>query len=116
MGAGLRRHRGRGDTETALSPSEGGLSNLRRGWLVLTFRGQENNRARQWDGEKLNGEATLVIAMRPRGGYVCPDFPGCRLLHMVADVVRRYVAVIHDALSLPLSCIDLPTGGGCVNG
>src|SRR6266540_2109461 len=73
---------------------------LRCGWLFLAFRGQDPNRARQRDREQLHGKAALIIAIRPRGGYAGPGVPRFRLLHVVADVVRGRVAVVHEVLSL----------------
>src|SRR5437867_11377107 len=73
---------------------------LRRGWLLLALRRQEHNRARQRDSAQLYRKAALVIAIRPRGGHAGPGFPRFRLLHVVADVVRGRVAVVHEVLSL----------------
>src|SRR5215831_4285992 len=72
---------------------------LRCSCLLRACRRQEHNRARQWDRQERDGEATLVVGIRPCCGYAGPDFPCFRLLHVISNVVRWCVAGVHGTLS-----------------
>jgi hypothetical protein len=82
---------------------------LRRSCLLCAGRRQEHNRTRQWDRQERDSKATLVIGRRPRCGYVGPDFPCFRLLHVISHVVRWRVAGVHGAPSR-LCKRDAPAG------